>query len=382
MREGAGLTALAASGPAPSRMTRGECRNMTESRVKIALDAVGGDFAPAEIVHGAILAARRGNVEISLVGPRERIEAELRRHNTDGLPLWVVDAEETIAETERPAQTLLRRPNAAISVAARLVGAGHADALVGAGNSGAFLVAAARHVGCLAGVSRAAVGTSFPFAPRKFLLDAGVNVDCKPEHLLAFAALGVAYARVGLGVDQPRVGLLSVGAEETKGSAQVREAHQLFKRSCLDFVGNVEGSDILDGPADVIVCDGALGNALLKYTEGYSSALLRDFERSLERAGLDLPAPLHEFYRRLEQSTDLSLGGQAGLLLGMRQVCMLCHGRSIASEFCESLEKARLAVERGLVPGITAVLREVGSSLAADRAASPGGLPEFSSAGA
>ncbi len=339
------------------------------SRVRIAVDALGGDHAPCEIVRGSVLAARDGEVEIVLVGPRDRVEAELERHATSSLPIRVVDSDDTIAETERPTIALAHRPNAGVNVAARLVGQGEADAVVGAGNSGALLVAGARQLGRLEGVHRASVGTSFPFAPRRFLLDAGANIDCRPDHLLSFATLGVAYSRTVLGVEEPTVGLLSVGAEDTKGPVQVRQAHELLRRSGLSFVGNVEGSDVLEGGADVVVCDGTVGNAILKYTEGYSRVLLAELERSFDGA---VPRPLAGVVERLRESLDLSLGGQAGILLGLRGVCMLCHGRSTAEDFRLSIEKARLAVERGLVSAMAEELRRVRAAVEGPAPTPPG----------
>ena len=242
--------------------------------ISIAVDAMGGDHAPPAIVDGALAAARRLGIPVLLVGASEAIERALEPY-----PDWreagitIVDAPDVIDMTESPA-AVRRKPRASIRVAADLLVRGDANALFSAGHTGATVMAAHAAFGMIAGVDRPALATTIPTRRGSaVLLDAGANVECRPQHLLQFAIMGSVYARVALGAERPRIALLSIGEEETKGNDLIREAHQLLKASPLNFIGNVEGREIYSGVAEVIVCDGFTGNVVLKTSEGLVEAL-------------------------------------------------------------------------------------------------------------
>jgi len=241
---------------------------------RIAVDAMGGDHAPPAIVDGAVAAARRLGIAVSLVGASGAIEQALNRHpGWRNAGLTIIDAPDVIDMAESPT-TVRRKPRASIRVAADLVARGDAVALFSAGHTGATVMATHAAFGMIAGVDRPALATSIPTrGGSAVLLDAGANAECRPQHLLQFAVMGAVYARVVLGAERPRIGLLSIGEEETKGNDLTREAHRLLKASPLNFIGNVEGREIYSGIADVIVCDGFTGNVVLKTSEGLVEAL-------------------------------------------------------------------------------------------------------------
>src|SRR4030042_1461374 len=247
-----------------------------QGKLTIAVDAMGGDFAPTEIVKGAIQAARELGVAIIFTGPVNEVKIEIANHDTNGLEVSVVDASDVIRDGEEPAFAVMRRPNNSMAVATRLVKEGKADAVASAGNTGASMVCALQYLGTLPGIERpVACGAFLGLSPNTVVLDLGANVGIKPFQLLNFAVAGSVYARTFHGVDNPTIGLLSVGAEEGKGNDLVKEAYPLLKKSGLNFIGNVEGMDIVFGKANVIVCDGFVGNVLVKYSEGLGHALSR-----------------------------------------------------------------------------------------------------------
>src|SRR5688572_33116990 len=231
---------------------------------------MGGDHAPSAVVDGAVAAARHLAVKIALVGQTAAVADALAQHpDWSTLGLEIVEAPDVIAMTESPAATLRRKPGASIRLAADLVAQKRAGALFSAGHTGATVMAAYGAFGLIPGVDRPALATTIPTRARPaVLLDAGANVECRPQHLLQFGVMGSVYARVALGAERPRVGLLSIGEEETKGNELTREAHRMLKAAPLNFIGNIEGREIYSGKADVIVCDGFTGNVVLKTSEG------------------------------------------------------------------------------------------------------------------
>ena len=292
---------------------------------------MGGDHAPARPVEGALAAARNLGLGVDLVGRAHLIDAELQRHpDASSLDVRVIDAPDVIEMSESPAKALRRKPRASIRVAAEHVAAGHADALFSAGHTGAGVVAAHAAFGMVPGVDRPALATTVPTRRgAAVLLDAGATVECKPAHLLQFAHMGATYARVGLAVEQPRVGLLSIGEEETKGNELTREAHQLLKASALTFVGNVEARGIFSGDADVVVCDGFTGNVALKLSEGLVEMvedLLGDELQSTFSSQVGYLLSRRAF-RRFRKRVDYSEFGGAPLL-GVAGLCIVGHGRS------------------------------------------------------
>jgi glycerol-3-phosphate acyltransferase PlsX len=292
---------------------------------------MGGDHAPARIVDGALAAARHLGIGVDLVGRTSAIRAELARHDDASLiDVRVIDAPDVVEMAESPAQALRRKPRASIRVAAELVARGEAAALVSAGHTGATVVAAHAAFGMLPGVDRPALAPSVPTRDGSaVLIDAGATVECKPAYLLQFAVMGSVYARTWMGIDRPRVGLLSIGEEETKGNELTRDAHQLLKASPLHFVGNVEARDIFSGQADVIVCDGFTGNVALKLSEGLVEMvedLLGEELQSTFSAQMGYLLSRRAF-RRFRKRVDYSEYGGAPLL-GVAGLCIVGHGRS------------------------------------------------------
>jgi phosphate acyltransferase len=299
--------------------------------IRVAVDAMGGDHAPAHIVDGAVAAARHLDVEISLVGPTAALEAALDAHpDRRSLAIHIVEAPDVIGMADPPMASLRRKPRASIRVAAEQVATGRAAALFSAGSTGATVMAAHAAFGMVPGVDRPALATTIPtrLTPT-VLLDAGANVECRPQHLLQFAVMGGAYARLALKVARPRIGLLSIGEEETKGNDLTREAHRLLKAAPINFVGNVEARDVYSGAADVIVCDGFTGNVVLKTSEGLVEtveALLGDELQGTFSSQVGYLLSRRAF-RRFRRRVDYSEYGGAPLL-GVAGLVLVGHGRS------------------------------------------------------
>src|SRR5687767_8804163 len=297
----------------------------------IAVDAMGGDHAPSAVVEGAVAAARHLDVRVALVGRAAVVEGALSAHGDwTGLHIDVVDAPDVIDMADAPGATLRRKPRASIRVAAELVARREAQALLSAGNTGATVMAAHAAFGMIPGVDRPALATTIPSRGRPaVLLDAGANVECRPQHLLQFAVMGSAYARVALGADRPRVGLLSIGEEETKGNELTREAHRLLKTSPVNFIGNVEAREIYTGKADVIVCDGFTGNVVLKTSEGLVDTVEALLGEELQGTFSSQVGYLlsRRAFRRFRRRVDYSEYGGAPLL-GVAGLAIVCHGRS------------------------------------------------------
>jgi glycerol-3-phosphate acyltransferase PlsX len=291
--------------------------------MRIAVDAMGGDDAPGAIVDGAVDAARQLPVAITLVGAETAVRQALSRHADWGaLAIDIVDAPDVVGMADAPS-TALRRPRASIRVAAELVARGGVGAVVSAGNTGATVMAAHAAFGMLPGVDRPALATVIPTRRRPaVLLDAGANAECRPSHLLQFAVMGAVHARLALGIEKPRVGLLSIGEEESKGNELTREAHRLLKAAPVHFIGNVEGREIYSGDADVIVCDGFTGNIVLKTSEG----LVEVVDAVLGPPLRDSPAG-REAFERFRRRMDYSEYGGAPLL-GVAGLVVVGHGRS------------------------------------------------------
>jgi glycerol-3-phosphate acyltransferase PlsX len=304
--------------------------------MKIAVDAMGGDEAPQAIVRGSVEAAQEileagGIDEILLVGREEDIWAQLQRYkHFEDLRISVVNAEEIITFKDPPAQSVKTKKNSSIVVCARLVGDGEAQALVSAGNTGAVMAACLRYIGRLKNVLRPAIAAMIPnLIGFSILLDVGANVSCKPKHLQQFAIMGDVYARYVLEKVNPRVGLLNIGEERSKGNELTIQAFDLIKGSVPNFVGNVEGRDIANGRVDVVVCDGFLGNVVLKFAESFSELVLKELKEELERnfflkAGSFMLTPAFKKFRR---RVDYSEYGGAPLL-GINGACIICHGSS------------------------------------------------------
>ena len=311
------------------------------SRYRVAVDAMGGDHAPEEIVRGALDAAALGNVEILLVGEAEALSAMLPSPAPDTLTL--VPSQGVIGEDEHPVEAFRAKPRASIAVAAGLVKEGMADAYVTMGSTGAAMAAGVVALGTLEGIDRPALGGPFlALAPRTILLDLGTSIDCRPSQLLNYGVLGSVFSKVFLGVESPSVALLSVGSEEGKGNRQVREAYRLFQQSGLNFVGNVEGVDVPLGRADVVVCDGFVGNILMKFAEGMGMAVVEYLKTRDTQGTAGIVGELSVLTNYVEHS-----GG--GPLLGLNGVAIVGHGRSKAPSVTAAIDMARKVLERDLV---------------------------------
>jgi glycerol-3-phosphate acyltransferase PlsX len=316
-----------------------------KSRYRIAVDAMGGDYAPGEIVLGAVEAAAKGDVEVLLVGDMEAMKDLVPSPALEALHL--VPSKGVIAEGEHPLEAFRQKPQASIAVAAGLVKEAKAHAFVSMGSTGAAMAAGVVALGTLEGIERPALGGPFlGLAPRTTLVDLGTSVDNRPSQLLNYGVLGSVFAKVFLSIDNPSVALLSVGAEEGKGNRQVREAYQLFSKSGLNFVGNVEGVDIPLAKVDVVVCDGFVGNILMKFAEGLGMAVVEYVKAKTptgaDKMTVDLLGELSNLTNYVEH-----MGG--GPLLGLNGVAIVGHGRSKAASVTAAIGMACTALDRGLV---------------------------------
>ena len=318
--------------------------------IRVAVDAMGGDHAPSEVVKGAVAAARTQPVQIALVGDQSAIETELAScgvTDPQDSRITVVPAKGRIGDDEHPLQALRSKPDASVVVATKMVKGGAADAVVSMGSTGATMASGALVLGMLPGLERPCIGGPFlGLAPRTVLLDMGSSVDCRTPLLLSFAAMGSVFASGFLGIENPRVGLLSVGSEEAKGNRQVQEAYQLFKDSSLNFVGNVEGMDFFTGKADVVVCDGFVGNILLKFTEGLGATISHYLRTVLQDK---LPGDqLDSLVYNVWEANNLprKMGGP---LFGVDGAVVVGHGSSTAEGVSGAIDTARRLVELDLV---------------------------------
>ena len=310
---------------------------------KIAVDAMGGDHAPAIEVEGAVQAAAQFGIPIVLAGQEDRIHASLEKHETTGLSIEVVHASEVIAMDESAATAARKKKDSSIRVAARLMREGGVSGVVSAGNTGAVMATVKMVLGTLPVVDRPALSTVLPTQKGKpaILLDVGANVDCKPHHLEQFAVMGDIYSRAIFGIRRPRVGLLSIGEEDSKGNELTKEAFKSLKQAPINFIGNVEGRDIFKGEIDVIVCDGFTGNVALKLSEGlietFATMLRQELEKTIAaKVGYILAERAFRAFRR---RMDYSEYGGAPLL-GMKGITIVCHGRSNANAIKNAIRVA------------------------------------------
>jgi len=310
----------------------------------IALDAMGSDRAPKPEIEGAIQAARHYDVRVLLIGPEPIVRAELNRHPlAASLPIEIVHASEVITMDDKAVQAVRAKRDSSMRVGLRLVRDGRAAGFVTAGNTGAAMATAKMVLGAIPGVDRPALAAVFPTAlgTAASLLDVGANVDCKPRNLEQFAVMGEIYFRSLFGTKRPRVGLLSIGEEETKGNELTRESFQLLKQLPLNFVGNVEGRDLYNGEVDVIVADGFVGNVALKISEGVAHLVRNTLKESLKATitrqvgALLSRSAFSDFKKRLDHT---EYGGAP--LLGIKGVCFITHGSSNANAIKNAIRVA------------------------------------------
>ena len=326
----------------------------------IALDAMGGDFGPEQLIAGAILAIKQAGINVTLVGDSSLLQSYLDKAAEQGdwhSSLTIAQASEVIGMDEYPVDAIRRKKDSSIMVAFELVKQGKVDGVVSAGNSGATLAAALRKLGRVKNVSRPGIASMFPTLKKPVtIMDIGANVDCRPHHLMQFAVMASAFAE-SYEIRNPRVGILSIGEETGKGNNLVRETYELLGKSSLNFIGNVEGRDVYKGDVDVIVCDGFVGNNILKVSEGLADAILQMLRNEiakspLAKAGYFLAKPA---FKRFKKRVDYTEYGGAPLL-GINGTGIVCHGKSNAQAIKNAILEAVRLVENNINDKIVADL--------------------------
>lgn len=332
--------------------------------IRIAIDAMGGDKAPEAIVTGAIEASRKseGRYEVVLVGDTPVVEEELDRHHfIKELPISIAHASQRVSMGEAPATALRRKPDSSIAVAIRLHKEKKVDAVVSAGNTGAVMATALFLLRTIKGVKRPAIGAFMPHESGVcLLLDVGSNVDCKPLHLMQFGMMGSIFMKHIIGLDSPRIGLLNIGEESTKGNDSVQQAYKMLNKSSLNFTGNIEGRDILQGRADVVVCDGFSGNILIKFGESLARMISMTMKRTIRgnlpgTIGLYLIRPS---LRKLFKLFDYQEYGGAPLL-GVNGNCIISHGSSSSRAIRNAIEEAWKMVKSKVTQQIESQIKEI-----------------------
>lgn len=330
---------------------------MASTRAKIAVDAMGGDYAPNEIIAGAIRAAAELDIDILLVGDAQHIESYLQQHHQSPKNIEVVPSEGVVSMDEEPLVALRRKPQASINVAMDLVKQKRADAVVSAGHSGAAMAAALLRLGRIKGIDRPAIGAVLPTllaGKSVIVLDVGANVDCKPKYLEQFAIMGTVYSKYVMEVDNPKVGLLNIGEEPTKGNDLAIRTHELLEANqMISFGGNAEGRDVLKGDFDVIVCDGFVGNILLKFAEAIGEVMLQILREELPQGirGQIGTAFLKPNLKRIKQRMDHAEHGGA-LLFGVDGVCIISHGSSQSPSIFNAIRLATEAINHRVIERI------------------------------
>jgi len=328
--------------------------------IRIAVDAMGGDYAPREVVYGAVIAAREWPIAIQLVGSPDLVSRELRRHNVAGLNLSIVPASEVVAMDEKPSRAILRKKDSSIVVTTRQVHDGLADGMVAAGSTGAAAVAAQIGLGRIANVARSAIACSMPTSTpnRVIVLDVGANVDCDSHQLFQFAQMGSILSKGLYHIENPRVGILNIGSEESKGSQLVQDAYKLLKAGGnLNFIGFVEGRDFPMGKVDVVVTDGFTGNIALKTSEGIAKMINLMLQQELlstarGKIGGMIAKPS---FQALRKRIDYSESGGA-LLVGVKGVCVIAHGGSTHTAIKNAIRVAADMVQARIVETIEKTL--------------------------
>ncbi len=318
--------------------------------MRIALDAMGGDYGPEELTRGAMLAAKQTGLEVILVGNQQVLQTHVDRLRSDASResnLQIVHASEVVDMGESPVDAIRRKKDASVLVAFDLVRRGLADAAVSAGNSGATMAAAVRKLGRMEHVARPGIASIFPTLKKPVvMMDVGANVDCRPQHLFQFAVMASAFSHI-FDIDRPRIGILSIGEEVGKGNTLVKETYSRLAASALNFVGNVEGRDVFQGNVDVIVCDGFVGNICLKLSEGLAEAAMQMIKDEIMKStaakiGYFLARPA---FRAFAKRVDYAEYGGAPLL-GVNGVGIICHGKSSAEAIKNAIIEAAKMVEK------------------------------------
>lgn len=330
------------------------------TRARIAVDAMGGDFAPEEIVAGAIKASAELELDVLLVGDEAQITPLIKKHGgKDSEHVKVVHAEDVITMKEEPLMGIRRKPKASINVAMNLVKQKEADAVVSAGHSGAAMASALLKLGRIKGIERPAIGAVLPtIIPNKsvIVLDVGANVDCKPKYLEQFALMGTIYSQYVLGREEPQVGLLNIGEESSKGNELALTTHKLLADNPqISFRGNAEGRDVLSGEFDIIVCDGFVGNVVLKFAEAIGEVMMQIMKEELPKGlhGKLGSAILKPNLMNIKRRIDRAEHGGA-LLFGVAGICIISHGSSRRGSMFNAIRLAKEAIDNEVLEKIKA----------------------------
>jgi glycerol-3-phosphate acyltransferase PlsX len=318
--------------------------------MKIAVDAMGGDNAPHVEVAGAVAAAKDFSVSIILVGDKDRLQAELANYNVDGLDISIHHASEVVGMHDSASDAIRKKKDSSVRVAFELVKSGRADAVVSAGNSGATMAAGMFVLRRMNGIDRPAIAQVFPtLRGHTVVLDIGGNVDCKPVHLVQFAIMGEVYARHILGIKQPKVGLLSNGEEDSKGNDLTRETNLMLRDISFDYAGYIEGRDIFAGKVEVVVCDGFVGNIVLKLSEGLAEAVGTMLKEEIKKSLISKFGYLlsRSAFARFKKKVDYAEYGGAPLL-GINGVGMICHGGSNVKAIRNAIKFASEYASKGV----------------------------------
>lgn len=319
--------------------------------MKVIVDAMGGDNAPHAVVEGCVLAAEEYGVDIILTGDQYAITKELGKYSYNKSKIEVVHASETISNNEHPAMAIRRKKDSSMVVGMNLLKSGKGDALISAGNTGALLTGATLIVGRIKGINRPGLAPVMPGKNGAFMIiDVGANVDCKPENLTQFATMGSIYFKQVLNVKEPKVGLVNNGIEEEKGNELTKEAHMLLKNTGVNFIGNIEPRDVMNGDVQVVVCDGFVGNAILKTFEG-SAALIFDILKTELTSSLSAKLAalaLKPVFGRIKKRFDYTEYGGAAFL-GVNGAVIKAHGSSNAKAVKNAIRQAKLTVENDVV---------------------------------
>ena len=328
--------------------------------MRVAVDAMGGDNAPAVEVAGAVAACREFGIAITLVGDRDRLEAELSKHRADGLDIDIFHASEVVGMHDSASDAVRKKKNSSVRLAFELVKEGKACAAVSAGNSGATMAAGMFVLKRINGIERPAIAQIFPTLKGKTLvLDVGGNVDCKPQHLAQFAIMGEVYAHYALGITNPAVGLLSNGEEDSKGNELTRETNVILRETSLNYAGYVEGRDLFKGTVEVIVCDGFVGNVVLKLSEGLAEAAAAMLKQEIVKSWVSKLGYLfvRAAFRRFKKIVDYAEYGGAPLL-GINGVGMICHGGSNVKAIKNAIRFAHDYANSGVTQRVAEKLSE------------------------
>jgi len=329
--------------------------------MKIALDAMGGDFGPSNLVGGAVMALReyRQIDKLFLVGDTSQIEAELKKHKCNDRRVEIVHSTQVVAMTDGAVDSVRRKKDSSVSRAVDLVKKGEAAAIVSAGHTGAAVAATTIKLRTLPGIDRPGIAAIMPSETNIFcLIDAGANSDAKPEHLVQYAIMGSVYSRHVLGYGSPSVGLMSIGGEDVKGSDLTKEVFKMLKRSSLNFRGNIEGHDLFGDPVEVVVCDGFVGNVILKSCESVASAIMKWLKHELMRSKVRMAGAYlaQNAFRAIKKKTNYEeYGGMP--LLGVNGICIIAHGASTALAIKNALRVAAESIEQQVNPHIVEEVR-------------------------